>query len=529
MFFLLPTLTLAQVNPAAIAPDQPEPVPQIYVQPQQVRPLLGSLDDTPVFNSNSPELVQTPGILLSTFPPDGMTDPSAHLNWPLTGRFDIFAHHVAKAPTPDDLRSLYLGILIHNPGSQPVTLDILTAASYLSQPDAPFITLPSQVDNPNGSIYAGPGSRVMSDILRGRRQSDFPAQLIIPPGESRMVLNAPIPVRELDPPLNGRSTLLQVRSSAPVYVASLAQYAPLAFPELEDLQDERFQDEQEISPLENEATKRSRYWPDEDNGADSDDADDADDADTDSPESDDDSNTDSDDEQPIVNERAPTLAEWEALLTQSGLAGPRDRTPTPPNQSGQIIYGRVAGVAQGARWETVLADLPSGRSLRIPNPGESYSYGISLLRGGELGTHQVQSAPMLVRYADTAYEHHGNYGVEYSLSLPLHNPTAQTQTVELFWQTPLKESALSTAGLQFYEEPPARTFFRGTVSLRYTDAQGNPRTLYTHLVQQRGESGTRLLKLKLPAETYTTVQVNLLYPPDATPPQVLTLSTRQES
>lgn len=524
MFFLLPTFTLAQTAPALVAPEPPEAVPEVYVQPQQVRPLQGSLDDTPVFNSNSPELVQTPGILLSTFPPDGMAVPAAHLNFPLTGRFDIFAHHVAKAPTPEDLRSLYLGILVHNPGTQPVTLDILTAASYLSQPDAPFISLPSQLNNPDGSVYAGPGSRVMSDILRGRRQSDFPAQIVIPPGESRMVLNAPIPVRELDPPLNGRSTLLKVRSSAPVYVASLAQYALLAATDSADSTD--FIDESQGSaqtfPIENEATKDSRYWPDEENDDEGDERDRNSERDSDGPD------IDADEDPEALEERVPTLAEWEALLAQSGLAGPRDRTPTPPNQQGQIIYGRVAGVAQGAQWDTFLADLPSGRSLRIPNPGESYSYGISLLRGGELGTNQNQSAPMLVRYADTAYEHHGNYGVEYSLTLPLHNPTAQTQTVEILWQTPLKESELSTAGLQFYEEPPTQTFFRGTVSVRYTDAQGNPQTHYTHLVQQRGESRARLLKLKLQPETSTTVQVNLLYPPDATPPQVLTLSTRQQ-
>lgn len=522
MFFLLPTLTLAQTTPAAIETEPPEPVPEVYMQPQQVRPLQGSLDDTPVFNSNSPELVQTPGILLSTFPPDGMAFPSAHLNFPLTGRFDIFAHHVAKAPTPEDLRSLYLGILVHNPGTQSVTLDVLAAASYLSQPDAPFIDLPSQLDNPDGSVYAGPGSRVMSDILRGRRQSDFPAQIVIPPGESRMVLNAPIPVRELDPPLNGRSTLLQVRSSAPVYVASLAQYAPLASTDSADSADfiDESQSNAQTFPIENVAIKNSRYWPD-DEGDEGDEPDRNPELDSDDPD------IDSDEDPEAVDERAPTLAEWEALLAQAGLAGPRDRTPTPPNQQGQIIYGRVAGVAQGAQWDALLADLPSGRSLRIPNPGESYSYGISLLRGGELGTNQNQSASMLVRYADTAYEHHGNYGVEYNLNLPLHNSTAQIQTVEIFWQTPLKESELSTAGLQFYEEPPAQTFFRGTVSLRYVDAQGNPQTRYIHLVQQRGESRAKLLKLKLQPEAYSTVQISLLYPPDATPPQVLTLSTRQ--
>ncbi|NEQ15323.1 MAG: DUF3370 family protein, partial [Moorea sp. SIO3E2] len=206
--FLL-NFTLAQATPV--------PTPQVeIVQLQEIRPLPGQLDNVPVFNSNSPELVQTEGILLSTFPPSDKANPGAHLNFPFQGRFDIFAHHVAKAATRDDLRTLYLGIILHNPGKEPVTVDIIEAASYLSQPDAPFIELPSQVDNSAGRVYAGPGSRVMSDILRGGRQDGFPAQLVIQAQQSRMLLNLPIPVRTLTPPINGRSTLMRLYSDGKV-------------------------------------------------------------------------------------------------------------------------------------------------------------------------------------------------------------------------------------------------------------------------------------------------------------------------
>lgn len=59
MLLVLPDLILAQANPTA----SPE-----VIQNQQVRSLPGSLDNVPVFNSNSPELVLREGILLSTFP-----------------------------------------------------------------------------------------------------------------------------------------------------------------------------------------------------------------------------------------------------------------------------------------------------------------------------------------------------------------------------------------------------------------------------------------------------------------------------
>ncbi|AOY79147.1 DUF3370 domain-containing protein [Moorena producens JHB] len=449
--FLL-NFTLAQATPA--------PTPQVeIVQLQEIRPLPGQLDNVPVFNSNSPELVQTEGILLSTFPPSEKGNPGAHLNFPFQGRFEIFAHHVAKAPTLEDLRTLYLGIILHNPGKEPVTVDIIEAASYLSQPDAPFIELPSQLDNSSGRVYAGPGSRVMSDILRGGRQDGFPAQLVIQSQQSRMLLNLPIPVRTLTPPINGRSTLMRLYSDGKVYAASLAQYAPL---------------------------------------------------DTDG------------------NERSPTIAQWQHLLEQGELAGPRDRAPTVPiATTGSIIYGRVAGVARGSRWQAQLVDNPTAQSLTIPQPGKAFSYGLSTLHHGRLGTGQIQSAPMLVRYPDTAYFAHGNYGVQYSLTLPLINPTRDTQTVTLAIETPIKQDQIQ-GGLRFLNPPAKQIFFRGTVQLSYKDDQALPRTRYVHLVQRRGEQGDTLVRLQMPPLDQRLVQVDFLYPPDSTPPQVLTVRTHHQ-
>jgi hypothetical protein len=131
-----PTLPLAQAIPTPptqqviIQPevplpknelDLPEPPTSIplntVMQPQQVRVLPGQLDSIPVFNSNSPEVVQTEGILLSTFPPEGKQVASAHLNFPFKGRFDLFAHHIAKAKNREETRTLFQGIIVHNPNS----------------------------------------------------------------------------------------------------------------------------------------------------------------------------------------------------------------------------------------------------------------------------------------------------------------------------------------------------------------------------------------------------------------------------
>ncbi|MDB9315379.1 DUF3370 domain-containing protein [Spirulina sp. CS-785/01] len=458
MLTLLATLLLT--SPSELTPPASPPLisqtddSQEILRRQIVRPLPGQLNNIPVFNSNSPELVLEPGILLSTFSPDGKVHPNAHLEYTFEGRFDVFAHHVAKAPSPDDLRTLYIGILLHNPTNETVTVKINEAASYLSQPDAPFIELPPHVDNPDGEVYAGPGSRVMSDILRGRHQEEFRDRITLPPQESRLLLNLPIPVKELDPPLNGRSTYMRLESDGEIYAASLAMFAQ----------------------------------PDEQG-----------------------------------EERAPTLAEWETLLQTADLATPRDRAATPPDQPNPpFYYGRVAGVSIGSEWEAVLTDSPRRQTLVIPSPGQTISYGISTLDRGRMGTGQNQSAPMAVRYPDTAYEAHGNYGVEYDLTLPLYNPTQQPQTVEIALETAIKQDQL-TGGLRFFDPLPQRVFFRGTVAVEYIDETGTQQTRYTHLVQRRGQEGNPLVTLTIPPKSQNSVRVRLLYPPDSTPPQVLSI------
>ncbi|MEQ8752312.1 MAG: DUF3370 domain-containing protein [Coleofasciculus sp. G1-WW12-02] len=462
MLLLFANFSLAQVIPVPPVTPTPPPTQELVVQPQQIRPLPGQLDQVPVFNSNSPEVIQTEGILLSTFPPYGKASPGAHLNLPLSGRFDIFAHHIARSNTPEEWRPMYQGVLVHNAGSQPITLDILQAVSYVTNPDAPFVDLPPYLDNPFGLVYSGPGSRVATDILRGVHQSSFPSQIIIAPQQSEMLFNLPIALG------NSRSTLMRLRTNRPVYMASLAMYAPL---NSDDKADGKPQGESGLP-----------YRP-------------------------------------------PTLDEWRYLLFKGNLAGPRDRIPTPPDQTnGKIVYGRVAGVAVGSQWRTQVVDSPGESDLSIPQPGQGFSYPLSTVPFVTLGTDQVQSAPLKVRYPDTAYRAHGNYGVQYHLTLPLVNRTDTSQTVTLAIQTPLKPEE-NADELHFLNPPDSQVFFRGTVQLRYTDDRGLVRTRSVHLVQRRGQAGEPLLTLKMPPSDRRLVEVDFIYPADATPPQVLTVQT----
>lgn len=93
----------------------PEYIAGVEIHPQQVRTLPGGLNSVPTFNSNYPELIRGEGILLSTFSPTVKRVPSAHLNFPFQGRFDIFTHHIARAENQTETRPLYQGLLLHNP------------------------------------------------------------------------------------------------------------------------------------------------------------------------------------------------------------------------------------------------------------------------------------------------------------------------------------------------------------------------------------------------------------------------------
>ena len=433
----------------------PQYIAGVEIRPQEVRALPGKLDTVPTFNSNSPELVRTEGILLSTFLPDGKQVPSAHLNFPFQERFDIFSHHIARADTQAETGTLYQGIIVHNPTDKPITVEVLQAASYLSTPEAPFKELPDMVDNANGTYYSGPGSRTMTDVLRGIRQGIFPAQLLIAPGQSQILMNQPITV-ERAPASNGRSTMMRLTSDGPVYIANLAK----------------------------RAVRNS-------NGS----------------------------------YRAPTLQEWQGLLQTGELAKPRDPIPTPLDPPRQpTVFSRVAGVSEGTQWKAEITDNPNVDYLSIPQSGKAISYVIGTVHLITLGTSQIQSASMLRRYSDTAYFAHSNYGVEYNLTLPLKNTTSQAQKVTVSIETPLKDEGGKDL-LLFSKPRVEQIFFRGTVKVSYEDDGGQTQTRYVHLVQRRGQPGEPLVKLNLPSGANRQVQVSFVYPPDSTPPQVLTVRT----
>jgi len=453
----LPLLAALAVLPVAVQaqaqvqaqPRNPAPVPSL--RRQAVASLPGGLDQVLVVNDNNPELITAPGILLSSFDGKGRGVSEAHLNVPLSGRFDLFSHHVF-AGKPESLDStLWIAVVAEPRGDKPVALKLLAGSTALSQsldptqPGAPFLPLPALLSQGMTPVYAGPGSRVATELLARQRSPVLPQGWTLPPAQLSTLLVLPIPVRGLDPLLNGRNLQLRLQSDGPLSQAVLAAFGP--------------------------------------------------------------------------NDQPPPPQTWAALL--DGPLSPREHKASPKGAPGPMVYSRVSGVQNGSVW-----------SGRITDPGKPYlstdrapiSWPIASLERGTLGTAQVQTAALERFYPGTAWAAHGNYGVEYDLNLPLRNTSTRAVSLQLALEAPLK-SDQNQAGLRFLTAPSRAVMFRGTVEVSGLDGPaGRPAGRQGfHLVLRNGQQGPALGTVTLAPGAERQLRVRLIYPADATPPQVLSL------
>jgi len=417
----------------------------------QTLPLPGSLGDTPFFNSNSPEIVLRDGILLSTFPGEGKAFPEAHLSYPLSGRIDVFFHHITNASKMGSRNTIYLGLLVGNASNHAVQLQVLKAVSYATRPDAPFKELAQVSDNDDGQIYAGPGDRVALDLLLERKQSGWLEDAALAAGKSLLLFSLPLPTQSLLHPGNGRTGFLSLFCDGPIYLATLAAFG----------QAKGF---------------------------------------------------------------SPELNEWTEILNTQSLVEPRDKTPTKPGAPGELIYGRVAGIAKGSNWRGTAINDIENECLSIA-PGVSFSFPISSVIANTCGTNQVQAAPMLVRYPDTAYQAHGNYGAFYDIALPICNKSEDDIVVDLTFQSPLKDWH-NQKSPQSSRQSTNAIVFRGTVKIEWFDSQKIRQRKLIHLVQRRGETTKSLIEFFLAPGQVQALNFSFFYPADCTPPQVLTISGR---
>jgi Protein of unknown function (DUF3370) len=183
-------------------------------------------------------------------------------------------------------------------------------------------------------------------------------------------------------------------------------------------------------------------------------------------------------------------------------------TPTPSKPKPQeIVVNNEVRSLPGSLDNVPLFNSDSPEWVK---KDRAYSYTIATLRGGKLVTEQVQTAKLLVRYPDTAYEAHGNYGVHYDLTLPLYNTGEQAKSIAITLETPLKDDKLNQGGLRFRQPPLDFPYFRGTVRLRYKNDRGQNLTRYVHLWHRVGQILEPMVKLNLAAGEKRLVRVDFI-------------------
>ncbi|MEZ0368599.1 MAG: DUF3370 family protein [Candidatus Sericytochromatia bacterium] len=417
--------------------QQPEVPAESFIEPVNMLPLPGQLDAEPLLHSNNPERIERPGVLLSTLP--GAAGP--FLNHALTGTFSVFLHHLARTPVFDG-RRLWIGLLAHNHGPETLRIDLNQGNAFLTWPDAPFISLATQLPNDSGQVFAGPGDRVALATLRG--ESSLPVQnWELAPGSDTLLFQWLVPTNPLlfvqqD---NALSALLRFHASAGIDLSLVA----------------------------------------------------------------------------LLQSDTPGASDWLAMLNTGQRAGPADGEatlydPTKPPPAGPFRFSRVAGLTQGARWQGMLEiDLAQFNRQAYP---------VSGLYLKDLETHQNQSAQLLARIPGSAVESHGNYGVHYQLKLQLNNSSSHARNLSLALQQPLK---VKDAKAEFRRKPSEQVRFRGSLKLTH-----GGQSRYYHLVLHEGEQAQPFASLSLPPQTSEQALLEWVYPPDATPPQLLTIATGPE-
>lgn len=169
----------------------------------------------PQLHANDPEIItsidQQQVIAVSTLEPAGRAHPSAHLGHAFTGRFRIFASNQNRTG-----RVIHQVIALHAPGSAPVRVRVRALTSFATG-EAPYRdwSLPDErvTVDPVGQATSGPGDAAASAALRGWRRG--PAEVVVAPGASRLLLTLPVPVG------HERMTHAELVADAPVQAAVL--------------------------------------------------------------------------------------------------------------------------------------------------------------------------------------------------------------------------------------------------------------------------------------------------------------------
>jgi hypothetical protein len=221
---VLAGVSLATVEAVGMAPSRAY-VP--LMAGQRAQPLNGSFNNVPVLHSNQPEIVEGPGILVSTTPGSAIASesnqPLRNASYTFSGEFGLHMHHkyypndVSKLGGRRQRGLLTIAAIAINPGDQPVTLSF-ERGSVKNSFEAPYHPNKLMGVKPLGPRpwNTGPGDATAVQMLRGELDRRLPRDVVIPPKSRKVIVSTVLPARGI---ANG---LLRGRSDGPFQMAVVA-------------------------------------------------------------------------------------------------------------------------------------------------------------------------------------------------------------------------------------------------------------------------------------------------------------------
>lgn len=203
------------------------------------------------------------------------------------------------------------------------------------------------------------------------------------------------------------------------------------------------------------------------------------------------------------------------------LVRPRESRAKMPSFPGDknVIYGRVSGVSKGLSFVS-HDDVKIAKDTAL-----AVGFPVSSLSRGTFGTKQIQAAPMLRRYFDSAFASQGNYCLSYQMHFNCKNNDSKVRAVSVRLACPVKEDRPGQKEIVFLNPPDKAVWYRGTVRVGITGEDNEKVDRYFHLVLHKGEKTEPMLSVELDPYSTKKIDVDLFYPPDATPPQMLILES----
>ena len=444
--------TLPQIpdSPERASTSQPAPEPLRTVSLLHFRALPGVLNQVPVFYSNRPELLKTPGEILDSATLSGQNT--------LSGSFAVFAHHVVET-APFDFSGFRLGLLVRPANAtarstNAVTLTLHNAFIARTQPDAPFVpTAPILKQTDSQQIVSGPGDAMAWAPEKALLTQSPPTSFTF--DQEILLTDIEVPTFPLGLGIIGErnavSAWLDFSASAPVKMRWVALKTPGSMADIKEYQEAA---KEKAGPAELPATEYD---------------------------------------------------------------------PQGPPPGGVFRFGRVAGIAQGTAWTG--DEVLSAQDLESLERGERLAWPIATTYTKSWAG-QNQSAPLLARQEQSAVESHGNYGLAYRVGYSFSNPTPKPLTLNWRWTQP---SAVKTPGILSYD-PKTQIVFRGSVRVKH-QCQINgvlkpPDLEVYHLQVQQGHWHVPFYEQALPAHSQCHLTFEWIYPPDAIPPQVLSVEKK---